>query len=166
MSNTEFVNKSTDTFYNVPNILCNNNSNFLQIIYSEDFNDFCAREPSYIFKNFGDLFFDVSYYLKTLSNFGYTKSLLPFTFFIIFGIYLKKWVRLGLHVKCHKKEKLCRCFFSALLEITNRYSQLQHIFYKVSSFRYNFLNFCFYIFENLLDIIILLDFLLFLIFLL
>ena len=76
-------------------------------------------------------------------------------------MYLKKRVRVGLHVKCHKKEKLCRCFFSALFEITNPYSQLQHIFYKVSSFRYNFLNFCFYIFENLLDIIIiLLDFLL------
>ena len=101
----------------------------------------------------------VSYYLKILSNFGYyTKSLLPFTFFIIFGMYLKKRVRLGLHVKCHKKEKLCRCFFSVLLEITNPYSQLQHIFYKVSSFPYNFLNFCFFIFENLLDIIILLDF--------
>ena len=130
MSNTEFVIKSTDTFYNVPNILCNNNSTFLQIIYSEDFNDFYAREPLYIFKNFGDLFFDVSYYLKILSNFGYTKSLLPFTFFIIFGMYLKKRVRLGLHVKCHKKEKLCCCFFSAVLEITNPYSQLQHIFYK------------------------------------
>ena len=61
ISNTEFVIKSTDTFYNVPNILCNNNSNFLQIIYSEDFNDFYARKPWYIFKNFGDLFFDVSY---------------------------------------------------------------------------------------------------------
>ena len=161
MSITEFVIKSTDTFYNAPNIFCNNNSNFLRIIYSEDFNDFYARKPLYIFKNFGDLFFDVSYYLKILSNFGYyTKSLLPFTFFSIFGMYSKKRVRLGLHVKCHKKEKLCRCFFSALLEITNPYSQLQHIFYKVSSFRYNFLNFCFYTFENLLDIIILLDFLL------
>ena len=160
MSNTEFVIKSTDTFYNVPNILCNLNSNFLQIISSEDFNDFYARKPLYIFKNFGDLFLDVSYYLKILSNFGYyTKSLLPFTFFIIFGMYSKKRVRLGLHVKCNKKEKLCRCFFSAVLEITNPYSQLQHIFYKVSSFRYNFLNFCFFIFENLLDII-LLDFLL------
>ena len=123
MSNTEFVIKSTDTFCNVPNILCNNNSNFLQIIYSEDFNDFYARKPLYIFKNFEDLFFDVSYYLKILSNFGYTKSLLPFTFFTIFCMYLKKRVRLGLHVKCHKKEKLCRCFFSALLEITNPYSQ-------------------------------------------
>ena len=40
MSNTEFVIKSTDTFYNAPNILCHNNSNFLQIIYSEDFNIF------------------------------------------------------------------------------------------------------------------------------
>ena len=161
MSITEFVIKSTDTFYNAPNIFCNNNSNFLRIIYSEDFNDFYARKPLYIFKNFGDLFFDVSYYLKILSNFGYyTKSLLPFTFFSIFGMYSKKRVRLGLHVKYHKKEKLCRCFFSALLEITNPYSQLQHIFYKVSSFRYNFLNFCFHTFENLLDIIILLDFLL------
>ena len=101
----------------------------------------------------------MSYYLKILSNFGcYTKSLLPFTFFIIFGVYLIKKVRLGLHVICHKKDKLCRCFFSALLEIIITY--LQHIFYKVSSFRYNFLNFCFFIFENLLDIIILLDFLL------
>ena len=110
MSNTEFVIKSTDTFYIVPNILCNNNSNFLQIIYSEDFNDFYARETLYIFKTFGDLFFDVSYYLKILSNFGYTKSLLPFTFFIIFGMYLKNRVRLGLHVICHKKEKLCPVF--------------------------------------------------------
>ena len=61
MSNTEFVIKSTDTFYNAPNNLCNNNSNFLQIIYFEDFNDFYAHEPLYIFKNFGDLFFDVSF---------------------------------------------------------------------------------------------------------
>ena len=90
MSNTEFVIKSTDTFYNGPNILCNNKSNFLQVIYSEDFNGSYARKPLYIFKNFGDLFFHVSYYLKILSNFGYyTKSLLPFTFFI-FGMYLKK----------------------------------------------------------------------------
>ena len=75
MSNTEFVIKSTDTFYNVPNVLCSSNSNFLQIVFSEDFNDFYAREPLYIFKNFGDLFLDVSYYLKILSNFGYyTKS--------------------------------------------------------------------------------------------
>ena len=54
MSNTKFVIKSADTFYSVPNILCNNNSNFLQIIYSEDFNDFYALKPLYIFKNFGD----------------------------------------------------------------------------------------------------------------
>ena len=91
--------------------------------------------------------------------------IIPNHYYILhFSSYLaciqKKGVRLGLHVKCHKKEKLCRCFFSALLEITNPYSQLQHMFYKVSSFRYNFLNFCFYIFENLLGIIILLDFLL------
>ena len=110
MSNAEFVIKSTDTFYNVPNILCNNNSSFLQIIYSEDFNDFYARGTLHIFKTFGDLFFDLSYYLKILNNFGYTKSLLPFTFFIIFGMYLKKRVRLGLHVICHKKEKLCPVF--------------------------------------------------------
>ena len=56
MSNTEFVIKSTDTCYNVSNILCNNNCNFLQIIYSEDFSDFYARKPLYIFKNFGDYF--------------------------------------------------------------------------------------------------------------
>ena len=71
MSNTDFLIKSTNTFFNVPNILCINNSNFLQIIYSKDFNDFYARKPLYIFKNFGDLFFDVPYYLKILSNFGY-----------------------------------------------------------------------------------------------
>ena len=58
------------------------------------------------------------------------------------------------------KKKLYRCFFSTLSGITNIYSQLQHVYYKALSFCYQFVNYCFYIVENVIDIFVFLDFLL------
>ena len=102
--------------------------------------------------------------LKALSNFNfYTKSLFLSTFFTAFDMFLIKLVNLNINNRSGKKKKLCRCFFSTLSGITGItivYSQLQHVYYKVLSFFYKFLNYCFRIFENLTDICIFLDFLL------
>ena len=59
-----------------------------------------------------------------------------------------------------KKRNCVLVFSGTLFGITNIYSQLQHIYYKAYSFCYKFLNYCFYIFENIIDIFIFLDFLL------
>ena len=52
-----------------------------------------------------------------------------------------------------KKEKLCRGFLSTFFGINNIYSQLHHVYCKVSSFCYEFLNNWFYILENITNII-------------
>lgn len=53
-----------------------------------------------------------------------------------------------------------RGFLGTLFRIANIYSQLQHVCYKAHSFNYKFLNYFFYIFENIIAIFIFLDFLL------
>ena len=55
---------------------------------------------------------------------------------------------------------MCCGFFHTLLGKANPYSYFQHVYQISCSFCYNVLNFYFYIFENLIDIIIFLDILL------
>ena len=55
---------------------------------------------------------------------------------------------------------MCCSFFHTLLGKANPYSYFQHVYQRSCSFCYNVLNFYFYIFENLIDIIIFLDVLL------
>ena len=55
---------------------------------------------------------------------------------------------------------MCRGFLSTISGTTNIYSQLHHVYYKTLSFCYKFLNYCFYVFDNLIDIFIFPDFLL------
>ena len=73
---------------------------------------------------------------------------------------LKKQSSFGLQKGRGTIEKLCRSFLHTLLGKANPYSYFQHVYQISCSFCYNVLNFYFYIFENLIDIIILLDILL------
>ena len=75
------------------------------------------------------------------------------------GIFRKSFL-FGLQKGRGKTEKLCRVFFNTLLWKANPCSYLQHVYQRSCSFCYNVLNFYFYIFENLIDIIIFLDILL------
>ena len=77
----------------------------------------------------------------------------------ISGIFRKSFL-FGLQKERGKTEKRCRGSFSTLLWKANPCSYLQHVYERSCSFCYNVLNFYFYIFENLIDIIILLDILL------
>ena len=84
---------------------------------------------------------------KLVSIVSFTTSQFTFTFFTMFGIFRKSLI-LGLQKGSGKTEKLCRGFLKTLLGKANPYSC------------YNVLNFYFYIFKNLIDIIIDLDILL------
>ena len=88
-------------------------------------------------------------------------SQFAFTFFTmsISGIFRKSFL-FGLQKERGKTEKRCRGSFNTLLWKANPCSYLQHVYQRSCSFCYNVLNFYFYIFENLIDIIILLDILL------
>ena len=88
-----------------------------------------------------------------------TESLFAFTFFTMFGIFLKSLLFV-LQKRSGKTEKLCRGFFNTLLGNANPYSYFQHVHQRSCSFCHNVLNFYFYIFENLIDITIFLDILL------
>ena len=71
--------------------------------------------------------------------------------------YLEKSFLFGLQKRRKKTEKLCCAFFNFLLGKANTYSYFQHVYQRSCSFCYNVLHFYFYIFENLIDIIIFLD---------
>ena len=73
----------------------------------------------------------------------------------ISGIFRKSFL-FGLQKERGKTEKRCRSSFNTLLWKANPCSYLQHVYQRSCSFCYNVLNFYFYIFENLIDIIILL----------
>ena len=77
----------------------------------------------------------------------------------ISGIFRKSFL-FGLQKESGKTEKRCHGSFNTLLWKANSCSYLQHVYQRFCSFCYNVLNFYFYIFENLIDIIILLDILL------
>ena len=98
---------------------------------------------------------------KLASILSFTKSQFAFTFFTmsISGIFRKSFL-FGLQKERGKTEKRCRGSFNTLLWKANPCSYLQHVYQRSCSFCYNVLNFYFYIFENLIDIIIFLDILL------
>ena len=77
----------------------------------------------------------------------------------LYGIFRKSFL-FGLQKGRSKTEKLCRGFFNTFLREANPCSYLEHVYQRSCSFCYNVLNFYFYILENLIDIIILLDILL------
>ena len=77
----------------------------------------------------------------------------------ISGIFRKSFL-FGLQKERGKIEKRCRGSFNTFLWKANPCSYLQHVYQRFCSFCYNVLNFYFYIFENLIDIIILPDILL------
>ena len=97
---------------------------------------------------------------KLPSILSFTKSQFAFRFFTMSmsGIFRKSFL-FCLQKERGKAEKLCRGFFNTLLWKANPCSYLQHVYQRSCSFCY-VLNFYFYIFENLFDIIILLDILL------
>ena len=97
---------------------------------------------------------------KLASILSFTKSQFAFTFFpmSITGIFRKSFL-FGLQKERGKTEKQCRGSFNTLLWKANPCSYLQHVYQRSCSFCYNVLNF-YYIFENLIEIIILLDILL------
>ena len=96
---------------------------------------------------------------KLASILSFTKSQFAFIFFTmsISGIFSFLF---GLQKERGKTEKRCRGSFNIFLWKANPCSYFQHVYQKSCSFCYNVLNFYFYIFENLIDIIILLDILL------
>ena len=98
---------------------------------------------------------------KLASILSFTKSQFAFTFFTMStsGIFRKSFL-FGLQKERGKTEKLYRGSFNTLLWKTNPCSYLQHVYQRSFSFCYYVLNFYFYISENLIDIIILLDILL------
>ena len=77
----------------------------------------------------------------------------------ISGIFRKSFL-FGLQKERGKTEKRCRGSFSTLLWKANPCSYLQNVYQRSCSVCYNVLNFYFYILENLIDVIILLDILL------
>ena len=98
---------------------------------------------------------------KLVSILSFTKSKSAFTFFTIcISSIFRKTVLFGLQKQRGKTEKLSRGFCNTLLGKANPYSYFQHVYQRSCSFCYSFLNFYFYIFENLIDIIIFLDILL------
>ena len=98
---------------------------------------------------------------KLASILSFTKSQFAFTFLTmsISGIFRKSFL-FGLQKERDKTEKRCCGSFNTLLWKANPCSYLQHVYQRSCSFCYNVLNFYFYFFENLIDIIILLDILL------
>ena len=98
---------------------------------------------------------------KLSSILSFTKSQFAFTFFTISmsSIFWKSFL-FGLQKGRGKAEKLCHSFFNTLLWKANPCSYLQHVYQRSCSFCYNVLHFHFYIFENLIEIIILLNILL------
>ena len=142
ISNNKYVFNNTSIVYNAPDTVYYNSNSFLQTNYSKVFNNLYLFKPLYIFKRTC---------LKVLGNFNfYTKSLFLLMFFTTFDMSLIKMVNLDLNNRSGKKKKLCCGFLSTFPRITNIYSQLQHVNYKVLSYCYKFLNCCFYIFEILL----------------
>ena len=81
---------------------------------------------------------------------------LTFSTISMFGIFRESFL-FGLQKGRGKTEKLRRGFFKNLLWKAHPYSYLQHVYQRSCSFCYNVLKFYFYIFENLIDIIIFLD---------
>ena len=124
------------------------------------FRDVMVYSNSWLYQYF---FMSVNFglFCKVYSVFSVITSLIVFAFFTITGTFLLKRIIHGLQNRAHnrsgKQDKLYCGFFSMLLGIANPYSQFEYV-YHMTTFFYKILNFCFYVFENLIDIFIFLDF--------
>ena len=58
ISNNKYLFNNMSIAYNAPNIVYSNSNNFLQIDYSNFFDNLCSFKPSYVFNKFVSLLFD------------------------------------------------------------------------------------------------------------
>ena len=58
ISNDKYLFQNMSIAYNAPNIVYSNSNNFLQIDYSNFFDNYCSFKPSYVFNKFVSLLFD------------------------------------------------------------------------------------------------------------
>ena len=58
ISNNKSVFNNMSIAYNAPNIVHSNSNNFLQINYSNFFDNLCSVKPLYVFNKFESLLFD------------------------------------------------------------------------------------------------------------
>ena len=173
--NNNFNFLSSNTFYNNTkflyeahsNFVYKNHQNFLQSNYSNVFNTFFPFNSFYILKifidftNYVNLVFDIHYYLKILGNTkSFTKSLLTFIFFTSFDFLPLNTLTLSSNSKKENKTKLNSDFLDTFLWVFNLNAHIQSIRYKVFSLCQHFSSFWFYMFENFVDFLIFLDFLL------
>ena len=113
------------------------------------------------FTNYVNLVFDIYYYLKILGNTkSFTKSLLTFIFFTSFDFLPLNTLTLSSNSKKENKTKLNSDFLDTFLWVFNLNAHIQSIRYKVFSLCQHFSSFWFYMFENFVDFLIFLDFLL------
>ena len=173
--NNNFNFLSSNAFYNNmkflyeahSNFVYKNHQNFLQSNYSNVFNTFFPFNLFYILKilldftNYVNLVFDIYYYLKILGNTkSFTKSLLTFIFFISFDFLPLNTLTLSSNSKKENTTKLNSDFLDTFLWVFNLNAHIQSIRYKVFSLCQHFSSFWFYMFENFVDFLIFLDFLL------
>ena len=173
--NNNFNFLSSNTFYNNTkflyeahsNFVYKNHQKFLQSNYSNVFNTFFPFNSFYILKifidftNYINLVFDIHYYLKILGNTkSFTKSLLTFIFFTSFDFLPLNTLTLSSNSKKENKTKLNSDFLDTFLWVFNLNAHIQSIRYKVFSLCQHFSSFWFYMFENFVDFLIFLDFLL------
>ena len=97
---------------------------------------------------------------KLVSILSFTKSQFAFTFLTMSMSGIFRESLFGLQKGRGKTEKFCHDFLNTLLWKANPCSYLQHVYQRSCSFCYHVLHCYFYIFENLIDIIIFPDILL------
>ena len=167
LSSNAFYNNTKFLYEAHSNFVYKNHQNFLQSNYSNVFNTFFLFNSFYILKifidftNYVNLVFDIYYYLKILGNTkSFTKSLLTFIFFTSFDFLPLNTLTLSSNSKKEDKTKLNSDFLDTFLWVFNLNAHIQSIRYKVFSLCQNFSSFWFYMFENFVDFLIFLDFLL------
>ena len=167
LSSNAFYNNTKFLYEAHSNFVYKNHQNFLQSNYSNVFNTFFPFNSFYILKIFIDftncvnLVFDIYYYLKILGNTkSFTKSLLTFIFFTSFDFLLLNTLTLSSNSKKENKTELNSDFLETFLWVFNLNAHIQSIRYKVFSLCQHFSSFWFYKFENFVDFLIFLDFLL------
>ena len=167
LSSNAFYNNTKFLYEAHSNFVYKNHQNFLQSNYSNVFNTFFPLNSFYILKifidftNYANLVFDIYYYLKILGNTkSFTKSLLTFIFFTSFDFLPLNTLTLSSNSKKENKTKLNSDFLDTFMWVFNLNAHMQSIRYKVFSLCQHFSSFWFYMFENFVDFLIFLDFLL------
>ena len=167
LSSNAFYNNTKFLYEAHSNFVYKNHQNFIQSNYSNVFNTFFPFNSFYILKifidfaNYVNLVFDIYYYLKILGNTkSFTKSLLTFIFFTSFDFLPLNTLTLSSNSKKENKTKLNSDFLDTFLWVFNLNAHIQSIRYKVFSLCQHFSSFWFYMFENFVDFLIFLDFLL------